>query len=179
VNRNHLIAGILVVLVLAVGLGWSLYTGVGPAPGRTDSGEEITDFPTATPGEDSSGGSGANATAEPPFAFTIDRVEECGQICRDVTASLHNNQDVTARGTTVFTRIFAGEDNTDPDDLVWEGKEEVGTLDAGATHTTTRRVELSLQDGLKIDQHDGWITIVTTVKTDERTVTFRDSEQVA
>ncbi|MDZ7701396.1 MAG: hypothetical protein U5J98_04635 [Halobacteriales archaeon] len=180
-NRTHVIGGILVVLVLAMGLGWAVYSGVGPAPGGTDSGEPLTDFPTATPGDDSSstGESGPTATAEPPFAFTIDAVEECGQTCRDVTASLHNNQDESATGTTVFTRVFAGQDNTDTDDLVWEGKEEVGTLDAGATHTATRRVELSLQDGLKIDQHDGWITIVTTVQTDERTVTFRDSEQVA
>lgn len=178
-NRNHLIAGILLVLILGIGLGWAVYSGVGPAPGSADSGDQITDFPTATPGDDSSGGSGSTATAVPPFTFTIDEIEECGQTCRDVTASLQNNQDETATGTTVFTRVFAGEDNTDSNDLVWEGKEEVGTLDAGATHTTTRRVELSLQDARKIDQHDNWITIVTTVQTDERTVTFRDSEQVA
>lgn len=181
-NRNYLIAGILLVIVLAVGLGWALYTGAGPAPGGTDSGETLTDFPTATPGDNSAstGGTDSIATTDtPPFTFTIDEVEECGQTCRDVTASLHNNQDETATGTTVFTRIFAGEDNTDTDDLVWEGKEEVGTLDAGATHTTTRHVELSLQEARKIDQHDGWITIVTTVQTDERTVTFRNSEQVA
>ncbi|MDZ7700841.1 MAG: hypothetical protein U5J98_01550 [Halobacteriales archaeon] len=141
----------------------------------------LTDFPTATPSEGGSddGGAGTTATETPPFSFTIDEIEECGQTCRDVTATLHNNQDETATGTTVFTRVFAGEDNTDTADLVWEGKEEVGTLEAGTSHTTTRRVELSLQDARKIEQNDGWITIVTTVQTDERTVTFRDSEQVA
>ncbi len=178
-NRSSVIGGIILVLVLAVGLGWAVYAGVGPAPGGTDSGEQLTDFPTATPGDDSSGASDTTATAEPPFVFTIDEIEECGQTCRDVTASLQNNQDEPATGTTVFTRVFAGEDNTDPDDLVWEGKEAVGTIDAGETHTTTRRVELSLQAAQKIDDRDGWITIVTTVETDDQTVTFRDSEQVA
>ncbi|MDZ7700811.1 MAG: hypothetical protein U5J98_01395 [Halobacteriales archaeon] len=69
-----------------------------------------------------------------------------------MTASLHNEQDETASGVTVFTRVFAGEDNADEDDLVWEGKEEVGTLEAGTSHTTTKRVELSLQDAQKVER---------------------------
>jgi len=180
-TRRYLIAGILVVLVVAIGVGVALYTGVGPAPGGTGSGDQLTDFPTATAAEETpgTGDTESTATPTPPFSFTIDEIDECGQTCRDVTAILQNNQDEPATGTTVFTRIFAGQDNTDTDDLVWEGKEEVGTLDAGARHSTTRRVELSLQEAMKIDGHDGWITIVTTVETDEQTVTFRDSEQVA
>ncbi len=50
---------------------------------------------------------------------------------------------------------------------------------AGADHTTTKRVELSLQDPRKTNQEDGWITILTTVESDDTTVTFQDSEQVA
>lgn len=182
-NRNYLIGGVLIVLVLAVGIGAAVYYGVGPAPGGSDSGEELTDFPTATPddGDASSGTSDSTATPTetPPFSFTIDTIEECGQTCRDVTATLNNQQDDTATGVTVFIRIFAGEDNTDSEDLVWEGKEEAGTLEAGGSHTTTERVELSLQEANKIKQNDGWITILTTVKSDDTTVTFRDSEQVA
>lgn len=181
-NRNHVIGAVLVGLVLVLGVGAAVYTGVGPAPGGADSGDQLTDFPTASPSADGAGDTGADsttATETPPFSFTIDGVEECGQTCRDVTASLHNQQETTATGTTVFTRIYAGQDNSDSADLVWEGKEEVGTLEAGGSHTSTERVELSLQDAQKINQQDGWITMVTTVQTDERTVTFRDSEQVA
>lgn len=181
VNRTYLIGGVVALGLLAVGIGAAVYYGVGPAPGGADAGEELTDFPTATPAEEATAGGGSvgtTATASPPFAFTIDNIEECGQTCRDVTATLHNNQDETATGVTVFTRVFAGEDNNAEEDIVWEGKEEVGTVEAGASHTTTRRVELSLQDAQKINQNDGWITIVTTVQTDDRTVTFRDSEQV-
>lgn len=182
VNRTYLVGGVVAVVLLAVGIGAAVYYGVGPAPGGADASEELTDFPTATPAEGGSGGGssdGTTATRTPPFAFTIDNIEECGQTCRDVTATLHNNQEETASGVTVFTRVFAGEGNNAEEDLVWEGKEEVGTVEAGASHTTTRRVELSLQDAQKINQNDGWITIVTTVQTDDRTVTFRDSEEVA
>lgn len=179
VNRPHLVGGFFVVVILA-GLGAAFYYGVGPAPGGTDSGEVLTDFPTATSadGGTTDGGAETASPETPPFSFTIDEIEECGQTCRDVTATLHNNQDETATGVTVFTRVFAGQDNTAKQDLVWEGKAEVGTLEADAAHTTTRRVELSLQESRKIQRNDGWITIVTSVQTDERTVTFRDSEQV-
>lgn len=181
VDRRLAVGGLLVVVLLAVGIGAAFYSGVGPVPGGTDSSDQLTDFPTATSanGGSADGGAEPSSTAQRPFSLTIDDIEECGQTCRDVTATLHNNQDEAATGVTVFTRVFAGEDNTAEDDLVWEGRAEVGTIDAGASHTTTRRVELSFQEAWKIDQHDGWITIVTTVQTDERTVTFRDSEQVA
>lgn len=183
-NRRYLLGGVLVVLVLAVGIGWAGYTGVGPAPGGS-SGDTIDEFPTPSGGDD--GGSGTSSTSSsssssstdtPPFTFTVDDLEECGHTCRDVTATLHNEQEETATGVTVYIRIFAGKDNTDTDDIVWEGSEEVGTLEAGGHHTTTERVELSVRDGWSIEREDGWITILTAVETDDRTVTFQDSEQV-
>lgn len=181
VTLRHVVGGLLVIVLLAVGVGAAFYYGVGPAPVGTDSGTELTDFPTATPaaGTTAEGVAETTGTATAPFTFTIDEVEECGQTCRDVTATLQNNQEESATGVTVFTRVFAGEDNTDDEDLVWEGKEEVGTVEAGGSQTSTTRVELSLRAALKIDRHDGWITIVTTVQTDDRAVTFQGSEQVA
>lgn len=170
IDRKYLIGGILVVLVLAVGVGAAVYYGVGPAPGG-ESSDPIEDFPVGTPAEPDS------ETA--PFTFTIDDFEECGATCRDVTATLHNQQDEAATDVTVYTRVFAGENNTDTDDLVWEGTEAVGTIEAGASYTSTERVELSLQEARKVDKHDGWVTIVTTVESNEVTVTFQDSEQVA
>lgn len=181
-KKTYVVGGIFVVIVIAFSLGVAFYTGAGPAPGGTDSGETITDFPTATDSVDESGETNSESTATsglPPFTFTIDTIEDCGQTCRDVTATLDNNQDETATGITVYIRIFAGQNNTETDDMVWEGTEEVGTLKASGTHTTTERVELSLQEARKIDNNDGWITILTTVESDETTVTFQDSEQVA
>lgn len=179
VDRRPVIGGVLLAAVLLVVVGIAFYVGVGPAPG-SDSGDELTEFPTATPSDGGStdAGSGTSSTETPPFSFTIDNVEECGQTCRDVTSTLQNNQNETATDVTVFTRLFAGEDNTADEDMVWEGKEEVGSLGGGASYTTTRGVELSLQEARKIDQRDGWITIVTSVQTDDRTVTFRDSQLV-
>lgn len=176
VNRTYLIGGVLVVLLLAAGLAAAVFYGVGPAPGGPESGEQLTDIPPAT--SDGSG-TGPTATALPPFSLSIIEIEDCGQTCRDVTATLQNNQDGTATGVTVSTRVFAGQDNTAEEDLVWQGKEQVGTLEAGASHTTTRRVALSLLEANKVQQNNGWITIVTTVQTDDRRVTFQDSKQVA
>ncbi|MGM0399540.1 MAG: hypothetical protein ACQEQY_11210 [Halobacteriota archaeon] len=194
-NRNYVVGAVLVVLVLALGIGAAVLSGVGPAPGGSDSGDTLSEFPTqtsaetdttGTPGDGSTQESvtGAETTEAPttqtqPFTFSIGDIEECGMTCRDVTATLTNEQDDDATGVTVYTRVFAGEDSTEETDIVWEGSEDVGTLGAGEAHTTTRRVELSLLDARKIDQRDGWITIVTTVQTNDQTVTFQDSEQVA
>ncbi len=175
-NRTYLIGGAVVVLVVAAGLGAALYTGAGPAPGG-DSGDEIEEFPTA----DDANTEDSDTTSPDemdPFSFTIDDIEECGETCRDVTATLDNNQEETATNVTVYIRIFAGQDNTDTEDIIWEGTEDAGTMAAGEDHTTTERVELPLQDARKIDQEDGWITILTTVESDDTTVTFQDSERV-
>ncbi|WP_280536647.1 hypothetical protein [Halopenitus sp. POP-27] len=182
-NRKHGIAGGLVVLGLAIAVGAMVYTGVGPVPG-SDSGESIEEFPTEEPAteqpvDDDDGSTTTSSADTDPFSFTIDETEECGTTCRDVTATLYNEQDETATGITTYIRIFAGEDNTDANDVVWEGTADVGTLEAGASHTTTERVELSLQEARAVDRNDGWITIQTTVESDDTTVTFRNSEQVA
>lgn len=180
-------AGIVVIVVLLGGLAGAVLTGVGPAPGG-DSGGEVTDFPTATPGSGggsgdstsgggSDGGSGggsadtATATAIADFDFVIDRIEECGDTCRDVTSTITNQQDTDATGVTVYSRVFAG-NQTNSDDRVWSGKEEVGTLPAGESYTATKRVELSLSEAYSVRQADGWITIQTTIQTDDQTITF-------
>ncbi|MCQ4334075.1 hypothetical protein KM295_11410 [Natronomonas sp. F2-12] len=174
-NTNYLIGGLLVVLVASV-LGVALYAGMGPAPGG-GSGEEIEEFPTEGDADDGTDATLSDDTE--PFSFTIDDIEECGETCRDVTATLDNNQNGTATDVTVYIRIFAGEGNTETGDVVWEDIEDVGEMDAGGTHTTTKRVELSLQDGRSVERNNGWITILTTVESDDTTVTFQESRQVA
>lgn len=180
-DRPYLIGGAILVILVVFGLGAAFYAGVGPAPGGS-SGDSLSEFPTETAPDGDGTADGQTADGEsadlPPFTFAIDSIEECGTTCRDVTATLTNNQNETATGVTVYTRVFAGEDNTDEADLVWEGKNEVGTLEAGGSHTTSERIELSLQEARAIENENGWVSIVTTVQSDDRTVTFRDSEQV-
>lgn len=175
-NRNYLIGGILIVLVIAVGLGVAFYSGIGPAPGGGESGEDLSEFPTETVSDQES--SDLTEVDTIPFSFAIDEVADCGLTCRDVTATVTNNQDEEATGVTVYSRIFVGKNNTETDDLVWEGKEDVGSLSADGAHTSTTRVELSLQEAQKINNNDGWITIQTTVASDQTTMTFQNSEQV-
>ncbi len=176
-NRRLLASGLLVAMLVVGGLGAAMYTGVGPVPGSEPASEsepatesDTEAFPTGT--EDNQ-----SATEEPPFTFTVEEIEDCGETCRDVTATVENTQDEPAESVTVSTSIFAGENSTE--DLVWEGTEEVGTLAAGDSHTSTKRVDLSLTEAYAIDQNDGWITIVTTVESDDETITIRESRQVA
>ena len=171
-----------VVVVVAVGAGAVVAAGdLFPGGGDTDT----DSFPTATPESDNDGStatespdsSPTTATPTPPFGFAIDTIEECGQTCRDVTSTLRNQQDTTAENVTVYTRIFVGQ-GTDGDEI-WRGQEDAGTLPAGDSYTAEKRVELSLSDGLAVENNDGWITVQTTVETEDQTVTFTDERQVA
>lgn len=176
-ERTLVIGAVVVGGLLVIAVGMAVYTGVGPAPGGGDSAQPVPAFPTETA---SAGNPDEPGTVDsPPFAFVVETIEPCGLTCRDVTVTLTNNRSEPATGVTVFTRLFAGENNTDDADLVWEGMEEVGSLTAGESYTTTKRVELSFQEAHTIDQRGGWVTILTTVQSDEHTVTYLDSEQVS
>ena len=178
----------LVVLALLVAVvAGAVVIGGDALPGGDDADSE--QFPTATsaPGaatQTAQDGDPAQATADatptatptPPFGFVIENIEECGTTCRNVTSTLTNQQDSTVEGVTVYSRIFAGQ-GTDGEE-VWRGEEPVGTLGPGESYTTTRQVELSFQEGLAVQNEDGWITIQTTVETEGRTVTFTERRQV-
>lgn len=176
------VLALLLVGLLATAAGAAFVVGFDQGPDGPDDGGPGTDLPTGTVydgGSDGGTGEPTESASPPPFSFTVDAIDECGRTCRDVTVTLVNEQSEAARGVTVVTRLFAGQDNTDPDDLVWRTEIDVGTLDAGASVRTTERVDLSLQEALQIEQRNGWVTVLTTVRSDELTVTFRDSEQVA
>jgi hypothetical protein len=163
-------AGVVVVLVVA---GLTL----GGSGGTAADGDDIESFPTRTASADGDGVATAMATPEPgpAFAFAIDRIEECGRSCRDVTSTL-TNDGADATDVTVYTRIYVG--NGTDGDVIWEGNERVGDLGAGESYTTTERVELSLVDAVVVESAGGWITVQTTVQSDETTVTFTQRRQV-
>ena len=182
-NRTLRAGGLLVAVLVVGGLGAAMYTGVAPTPGSEPASEsepssgsepapesDTESFPTGTEGNRS-------ATEASPFTFTVEEIDDCGETCRDVTATVENTQEEPAESVTVSTSIFAGENSTE--EVVWEGTEEVDTLAAGESHTSTTRVDLSLTDAYAIDRNDGWITIVTTVESDNETTTIRESRQVA
>lgn len=181
-KRQHLVGGFLVAVLVVGGLGAAMYTGVGPVPESEPPSESEPAAESESASESDTeafpNGTEENRTAEeePPFTFTVDEIDDCGETCRDVTATVENTRDEPAESVTVSTNIFAGENSTE--ELVWEGTEEIGPLAAGDAHTSTKRVDLSLTEAYAIDQNDGWITIETTVDAENERITFRESRQV-
>ncbi|ELZ94105.1 hypothetical protein C440_10808 [Haloferax mucosum ATCC BAA-1512] len=193
-KRRSAVAVAIVVLVVVLGVAFGTGLAPGFGSGVEDGDASSSDFPTQTPtptqmssptpSEEAERGTPTEDTstpdeesADPPFVFEIDSIETCGQTCRDVTSTLTNQQDERAADTTVYSRIFVG-NSTDTDDVIWQGKEEVGGLPAGDSYTTTRRVELSLTEAFAVQQADGWITIQTTIETDEQTLTYAERRDV-
>lgn len=176
-DRPQLVLWVIILVVTGGALG---VIGAEFLAGGT--GEDGGSIPTAsgTPyGGDSGGssGGGSGTAAPPPFEMQIESVESCGQTCRDVTATLVNNQEREATGVTVYTQIHAG-DSTDGD-VVWEGTQDVGTLGAGTAETDTQRVDLGYLEAAKVQDSGGQITIRLTVETDQRTVTFVEHRDVS
>lgn len=177
------VAAIGMVVLLVVLSGAVITTGLlGPFEGESGvSDPDTTDGPTdtGTVYEGNDGGSTGGEDADsPPFSFDVIDITECGQTCRDVTVTLSNTQTETATGVIVYTRIFAG-NSTDDDDMVWDGIEEVGTLKANDAVTRTTRVKLGLRDSYRIKRNNGWVTVLTTVESDDITITFKTHEKVA
>ena len=129
-------------------------------------------------GSASDGGSSASTSTPPPYDFDVLRTENCGNTCRDVTMRLTNNRNASASDVVITTRIYAG-NTTGENARVWEGRREVGTLEPGGSTTATERVSLSYFEALSIRQKGGWITIVTTVESEEVTRTFEERRKVA
>ncbi|ELZ91009.1 hypothetical protein [Haloferax sulfurifontis] len=196
--RRTLLVAATVLVLLTAGISAAFLTGVGPFADTTSADDSDGAFPTQTTAPPDDGGdsggsdSGSNdggssdsgdatATATesvPPFGVVVDDIEECGQTCRDVTSTITNQQDTGSSGVTVYSRIFVG-NGTDPDDEVWRGSQAVGDLAAGESYTTTKRVELSYSEAFAVRQADGWITVQSTIETDDRTLTYTEQRHVA
>jgi hypothetical protein len=177
-TRRSIVVGATLLLLIGGGLALTVGDGTFTESSGPESAESTEPFPTATPpstaaGSGGSGGSSATATAtpRPSFAFEVRSIESCGQTCRDVTSTVSNGGDAQATDVAVYSRIFVG-NSTDTDDLAWQGDERVGTLGAGETYTATKTVELSYPEALAVRSAGDWVTVQTTVESDQRTVTF-------
>lgn len=189
------VVGALVVVLVAGAAGGVLFVGglgLGESPSAPADGSptdsEVTTTADATTGETASGGGGtdgtgagtdrttatATETADPSgYDFTIEQVEKCGTTCRDVTARLANAGATERTDVRVTTRVYADEG------LLWTGNETVGALAPGEAHTSTKRVDVGLSGGMKIQNNDGYVTIVTVVRSDEGTTRFSERRKVA
>ncbi|UIP00778.1 hypothetical protein Hbl1158_05310 [Halobaculum sp. CBA1158] len=187
-NGKAIVAVLAVVVIVAVGGAAAFVAGIGPIGDLGGGSDESTATPQSTgtvydgAGGSNDGGSGTEADSGgeesiPPYTFAIQSIDECGQTCRDVTVRLDNNRDQTAEDVSVFTQIYAG-NSTDSGDRVWQGNEDVGSMEPQGSVTRTSRVELSYSEGYQVQQEDGWITIVTTVESADVTITFRERRQV-
>lgn len=186
-QRSHVVLAVLVVVVALAGIAGAFITGFGPAPGG-DSGSADTSTPyedTVVVGSTDAGGSGGagggedggdssstTTESQPPFSFVIESITECGQTCRDVNATIVNQQDTAATGVEVHSEIY-----TDGD-LIWENTSDVGTLESDESFTDTKRVKLSYSEAYKVQQNDGEILVKTYVRTDETTFVFKDTRNV-
>lgn len=163
------------VALLVVATGAAVLAGVVPLPG---SGDPVAGPPTPTTGAGTPGtATPGDGTPTTEFRMQVRSVEECGTTCRDVTLALTNVGSAAASGVTVRTELFAG-NGTDEGDRIWTGSEDVGSLAAGETYTATKRVTLSMSEGLAVQQADGWVTVRTTIRTDDGSVTFVDRRDV-
>lgn len=165
-----------IVALLAVGSGGAVASGFGAGPGPDNapgSGVAPGEAPASAP---DSGGEDA-ATDEPAFTVIADNTDKCGRTCRDVTSTVTNRQNATAENVTVATQIYAGKEGNGKQ--VWQGSADVGTLAGGESHTATERIELGFGDAIAVKGAGGWVTIETTVESDDGTVTLTERRDVA
>lgn len=182
------------VLVLLGAVGYAYIEGVGPLNEDPDAGLEESPETEATYGMGSgtegslSGSDGARGGTDggtetetdgpteagdtgPAFAFTVESVDRCGRTCREVNAALHNRRDEVAKGTVVYTRIYAG-NSTDEEDLVWADNREIPSVEGGGVYRSTDRVKLSPQKAEEVRENDGLVTVEATVEGQHGTERF-------
>lgn len=138
------------------------------AEASPDAGDGSTT--TTTTASESPGATSTDAGSG--YALDIRSIEKCGSTCRDVTAALTNENSSARRNVTATTEVYAD------GDLLWSGNESVGTLSAGESHVSTKRVQVGYAGGMKIRANDGYVTIVTVVRSDDGTAEFSERRKV-
>ncbi len=131
----------------------------------------------------SSGGSGgqqtggaknvADSAENPAFLFQVDQIKSCGRTCRDVTATVTNQQNSTATNVKIVTQIYTKQDK------LWEGSQTFDHIDSSASKTRTERVKLGYLDAIKVKQNGGYVTVKTTVTWNGGQQTFSQRRKVA
>jgi hypothetical protein len=164
-----LVGGLVVVLLAGVSLGLGGAGGVG-GPAAADGGSTASATATVT----GAGTTTATAATDraPAVTMRVRSIESCGTRCRSVTVALSNDGNAPARDVGVTTRITAD------GSLVWQGRSDVGRLDAGETVTRTRTIQVGYVDAARIQSNDGVVRIETTVRTAGGTRVFTERRDV-
>lgn len=175
---NLPIVGILgaVSLLLLVTAGLALTGVFGFVGGSSDAVSTETAIGGPATETAADGTASPDETATPPFSLETGTVEHCGALCRNVTSTVTNRQSTAAADVTVTTRLYPGNDTGGA--VLYQGVERVGRLEAGGSYTATRRIELELSDAMEIQEAGGWVTIRTTVQSDDRRLVVTDRQQV-
>lgn len=166
---------LLVALVLLLALA-----GAGVLVAADGSSDAIPDFEsdgattttTTTTAATSESPDSTRTDADSGYALDIRSIDRCGSTCRDVTAALVNEGSSARRNVTATTEVYAD------GDLLWSGNESVGTLSAGESYASTKRVQVGLSGGMKIQANDGYVTIVTVVRSDDGTTELAERRNV-
>ena len=115
---------------------------------------------------DSTERAAADLESDVSFEGDVTEIVEYGRTCREVTTTLTNTGTADATAVRVAATVVAGET------VVWETDEEIGRLEAGATVTRTRRIDLDVVSALAIENNDRTVTITTTITSAQQTEQF-------
>lgn len=143
------------------------------SPANSPDSDDRTREPSPTVESAVVGASSPPDHTESAVRMRVGRVAACGPTCRDVTARLHNDGAVDLTNVQVYTTISAG------DEIVWVDADRVGTVAAGDSYTTTKRIQVGHGEILTIHSNDGFVTVETVVEADQgSTVVTEDVDVV-
>jgi hypothetical protein len=160
--RRHTLLAVAGVLLVALS-GSGLLLG-------TDAGDDLLDAALGAENPPPVDADAVEPGERGPYDVTVERMEECGTTCRDVTARLTNTGDRDRRDVVVETRLYA---------LLWRGNATVGRLAVGETHDQTERVDLGYRDALAVERNDGVVTVQTIVHSATGRTVFEERRTVA
>lgn len=185
-GRHALVATLVSVLVVSAGcasVGGPTATDPTDTPAVTDT-EPTAATATDGGGTDQTTTDGGTDTAtatagpnDPAFDYQIVEITTINETARNVTVRLTNERNETATGVAVETVIYAGNTTAD-DQQVWTGDREIGSVAADGSVQFSQTVALSLNEALQVEGADGWITIVTMIRTDDGSVTVTERRNV-
>lgn len=149
-------------IVVGIGIGAVVVSPPGTPPTRTPMTATQSEFqPASSP-----------ATSPPKLAFRVLDVDQCGVVCRNVTARLTNLGSRPVTNTSAVVTIYARET------AVWNNTRPIGELAPGASFESTERVTVTPEEAQRIQANNGTIRIEVVVQYDGGTETIERRRSV-
>lgn len=140
-SQVAIVAGV-VVAVLVAGVGAAFVFGLVPGNGGKD---------VAPP----TGGNRTNGSANVALNFTLHGRTECGMTCRRVNATITNTGNETVENVEFAHELFTRTESGEPDEQVWTGTVEPGTIPANATVVSKFDIEVGIGAGRDLQENGG------------------------